>query len=328
MPAAPPVPQAPAGASVHDAAVPGPNVVNYIDVSDVLDVLAGIVFDPPAGERAGIAPITAHSVYQKVYGCSTYLTQQHGGSSVVGQVVTWVKHAGTALAQGRAPGASREQFQPETWLATLDLAPEEAELWNRCVRQSDLREGFETRALRTCLDCKLQRMFNPDYERIVKQRAQVTNLFMPRNAVLAVYRMYRDPKFVCSRCQGLQYSERTIVLCPTCGEPSVESFFTACRKCGFDFRSRLPGPVLEGVAAASPIEQSPPLVDEGDPDAPEQPVEQEPVEPRRILTGKCVDCGNEFRVPVDKIPNAGLRAKCSQCGRPLTIRRPREDAQA
>ncbi len=313
--------------SVHDRAVAGANVANFVDVSDVLDVLSGIVYEPPLAERAGIPPVLAHALYTKVYQCSNTLTQQHGGSGMVGQVVSWVKQAGTALAQGRSPGASREAFQPETWLSTLEFAAEEADLWNRCVRQSDLREGYETRALRTCLDCRMQRMFNPDYERIVKQRAQMSSLFMPRNAILALYRMYRDPKFVCTRCQGLQYSERTIVLCSACGEPNAESFFTVCRKCGFNLQSRMPGPAPGGAIVETPVAQEPLPHDEGD--ATELPEAAEPVaapEPRRILTGKCVDCGNQFRVPVDRIPEGGLRAKCSQCGRPLTIRRPSGEA--
>ncbi len=316
LPTQPPAGSAPTPtpvATVHDQAQAGPNVVNYTELSAALDVLSGVLYDATHAPAARVDAAVAQSLYGKVYHCAEYLKGQHGVADYVGQAMNWMKQASQALAKGKIPGASPEQFRPETWLVTLELEAAEAALYNRCIAQSDLREDYETRALRTCMHCRAQRIVNPDYERIMRQRQQLSSLMMPRSALLALYRMRKDPKFVCGRCQGMEYMERTIVLCPRCGEPNLAIFLAACPKCGHDMAG--PPQPPSAPEQAAPAQPAAPVAS---PEPPAAPASGS----RRILSGKCVDCGNTFRLPLDRVPEGGLKANCKQCGRVLIIRRP------
>ncbi len=304
-------------ATAHDNAQAGPNVVSYTELSAALDVLSGVLYDAAHSPAAGVDAGVAQSLYSKVYHCAEHLKGQHGAADYVGQAMNWMKQAGQALAKGKMPGASPEQFRPETWLVTLELDAVEAALYNRCIAQADLREHYETRALRTCMHCRTQRIVNPDYERIMRQRQQISTLMMPRAALLALYRMKKDPKFVCGRCQGMDYMERTIVLCPRCGEPNPAIFLGACPKCGLDM-SRPESASAQPASPAPAATPAPPVPEPAPPASAAAPTGS-----RKMLTGKCVDCGNTFRVPLDMVPEGGVKANCKQCGRVLIIRRPK-----
>jgi hypothetical protein len=53
-----------------------------------------------------------------------------------------------------------------------------------------------------------------------------------------VFKLKRlDPKYVCSRCQGMEADERIVTFCPTCADLQRDVVLRLCGKCGFDFRT-------------------------------------------------------------------------------------------
>ena len=82
-----------------------------------------------------------------------------------------------------------------------------------------------------------------------------------------------DPKYVCSRCQGMEDDERIVTFCPSCAELQKDVVLRLCPKCGFDFRTKagaepLWSAVSEEVAAseaatdaATPVADAAPAAD-------------------------------------------------------------------
>ena len=310
--AATPVPAAPLAptptyVAVTDNAVAGTNVVSFAGVADVLPVAEGLSQAPEQAQRAGIDATVAYGVYSKTWSALTYLTQQYVGEKWYDQAMNWMKRAGESIGKGAVPSLNAAQGDPTQWVCTVDLTPDEAAIYNLCARQAELRRHLQTRVLRTCLSCRQQRLINPDYERMVQRKQLVSRVsaFLSTNVLLALSRLSRDPKFVCGRCQGLEYSERIIVLCPTCGTPNMGVLVSRCERCEHDFGGSAP--------TAAP---QPPTLAPADP-APAPP----PPGSGKVLSGRCAGCGNPFRIPVDKIPPQGLKGKCSKCGRELRVRR-------
>jgi len=203
-----------------------------------------------------------------------------------------------------------------------------------------MRQGLETRVLRTCLSCKHQKIINPAFEKMQKEQKNLNNWMMwQRSALVAMAKSKNDADYVCTRCQGLQASERTIVLCPQCGTPFRGVLLGGCSKCKHDLGGRVsqpdgapaappsppPAPPSQPLPPASPSQPPPPQPPESVPDeGTEAPVAK--VEPVKVLSGSCSACGNTIRVPLSKIPPRGaLRGKCSKCGGDIVVRRPKAD---
>ncbi|MCD6361653.1 MAG: hypothetical protein J7M38_12425 [Armatimonadetes bacterium] len=299
-PAQQPAPE-PAYQPVTTDAVEGDNVMSFVTISNALNVVEGLARDPEQAKAANVDPEIAEALRAKLQTAFDFLADLHKVNDKMEQAMSLMKRASQVLTSGGSGGGLRED--PNSWLCTQNLTAAEAELYNLAGRQAELREGLETRVLRVCESCRYQRIYNPEYEKMVAQQNQLDSLLMlPRNALMALSRLRRaQPKFVCPRCQGMKASERTIVLCPNCGTPNMDLLLTTCGKCGYDFVHRSGG------------REQPPQA------------EAEQTEPQakpsgKVLTGRCADCGNPFRVPVELIPPEGLKGKCSRCGRPLRIR--------
>ncbi len=299
---------------------PGPNVVNFTGLSGVLEVAEGLVAEPEQAERASVDYTLAQALLDKVQGQVALLAAQHGGIGKAGQTWDRLHKTGAALFRRQSIADAWAQARPDTWIATLELTPDEAALYNLCAKHEELREGLERRLLRTCRSCRFQRMYNPEYERLQARNKMIDGLlYLPSNVLFALRRFQRDPKFICSRCQGLDSLDREVVLCPQCGATVMDVLLSQCSQCGYDFitKQRGPGkPAAAGPASAVRRESG-----RRAPAAEARPTSS-PKEGGQVLRGKCASCGNEIRVPLDRIPAQGLKGKCSKCGKPLTVRRP------
>lgn len=333
--AQPPVAPEPTYQAVTTNAVAGDNVMSFVTISNALAVVEPLATDPNRARALKVDPEVAESLRVKLQNAFEFLADLHKVNDKMGQAMGVMKRVGRALTSGEV-SAGQLREDPNSWLCTQDLTAPEAELYNLAGRQSELREGLETRVLRLCESCKYQRINNPDYEHMVATQNRLDSLLMlPGNTLMALARFRRAaPKFVCPRCQGLKATERTIVLCPSCGTPNLDLLLSKCGKCGYDFVTRSGGkpqpptetaeeatreaPQPEPARAAKPTKS-------GKSAKPGKKAAPQPGPSGKILVGKCADCGNEFRVPVEKIPAEGLKAKCAKCGRPLRIRVPKSE---
>lgn len=325
---APPAAPDPAWQVVTTNAVAGDNVVSFVTISNALTVVEGLAEDPERARALKVDPEVAESLRAKLQNAFDFLADLHKVNDKVSQAMDVMKRAGQALtSKGINTGQLRED--PNSWLCTQDLTGPEAELYNLAGRQAELREGLETRVLRLCQSCRYQRIYNPDYEKMVANQNRLDSLLLlPRNALMAFARLRRAaPRFVCPRCQGMKAAERTIVLCPNCGTPDLDLLLGKCGKCGYDFVTRSGGTKQAQAPVTPEPDEAPQPAPQPQPAAKAEPGDKAAPKPKpkpsaKMLAGRCADCGNEFRVPVEKIPPDGLKAKCAQCGRPLRIRLP------
>jgi len=263
---------------------------------------------------------TASSLSAKLEAAVERVEPHYASDSAVAQTFDKLRRASEALVKGRQVQAAISATNPDTVLTEVELTEPEAALYDRCAEQVTFRNGLQMRLLRTCTSCRMQRIVNPEYEKMQRMDTTVGSLLsLPSNALMALYRWRRGmPKFVCPRCQGMNSVDRTVVLCPRCGTMLAEPVLSVCCKCGYDFAHPDAPPA---VPPAAPEKQPVPA-----PPAPPPPpsASAPPPAPRKVLAGKCAQCGNEFSVPLDRIPAGGLKAKCKGCGAALTIRRPAE----
>jgi hypothetical protein len=137
-------------------------------------------------------------------------------------------------------------------------------------QQATLRAKLPVRTLRICTTCRLEKVTNPELERIQERTQRSRDLATGLSAMVSPYvaagRLVqlnaKGPKFTCPRCQGLDADETVITYCPQCGERQTESALRACVKCRFDFRSLIdPTPLWHPKAdepAEPPVPQPPP----------------------------------------------------------------------
>lgn len=281
--------------------VEGPNIIAFPTLTQVLEVTTGLAADPSTAQKLKVNPYVATSLDSKLSKSLEALVAQNGLPGLQGQASHFVKSSATNLFKGITP--PRSSAPPEQWVVTIQLTGEEVELYNLCLDDAQRREGLEDRILRTCGSCKFQRIINPDYESMMARRRMADMLINWKRSVLrAVGRSNADPTFVCMRCQGLTYTDRTIVLCPGCGTPNMSLLLGRCGQCGWDFVSRAPGPPKGAPKKAAP--------------KPEE----------KMLVGTCSKCSNKIKVPLSRVPAEGLKGKCGKCGQPVTFRRPKAES--
>jgi hypothetical protein len=116
--------------------------------------------------------------------------------------------------------------------------------------QAAIRESLPLRTLHVCTTCKLERVTNPDYERMKERHRKLVALttglgttigrrgITPFVLVGQLVRVKKlDPDFVCTRCQGTTADEWVVTYCPQCGDRRQEAVLRLCPKCKYDFRS-------------------------------------------------------------------------------------------
>ena len=316
-PAAPPQvappPMVGAAGSVAKAAFvrahQGINQVPFETLTEAMELTSALALDPGATARSKIDPEVAQNLNMKLKVQFDSLVDKYGMPGVTGQAVHFVKSSGLSFLKGAKPMTKFDQ-NPELWIANVNLFPKEAALFNQCLDEADKKQGLEERVLRTCSSCRFQRIINPDYESLL-QRKRFADMAInwKRSILRVVSRANADPSFVCMRCQGLEYNDRTIVLCPQCGTPQNQLLLVHCTQCGWDFVQRKPGkrPAPPGKSGPTP--------------APGANVQT--AKPQKMVQGTCSNCGTKIRVPLDKIPEEGLKGKCGKCSQPITFRRPK-----
>lgn len=282
---------------INTRGVEGPNMINFPTLTQVIDVTAGLSADLQTTRKLGLDPHVVTSLDAKLQKNLEHVVATNGLPGIGGQAMHFMKSSSTNLLKGLTP--PKNTAPPEQWIVTIHLTDEEVKIYNRCLDDAMLRDGLEERVLRTCGSCKFQRIINPDYEKMM-QRRRIADMMInwQRSVLRAVGRSNADPNFVCVRCQGLTYTDRTIALCPNCGTPNMSLLLSRCGQCGWDFTTRGPGQAPTKGPAPKPEADS------------------------KLLVGTCSKCGNKIKVPLDKVPPEGLKGKCSQCGQGVTFRRP------
>jgi hypothetical protein len=134
-------------------------------------------------------------------------------------------------------------------------------------QQARLRERLPVRTLHACRTCRLEKVTNPDLERL-KQRNQRLRAIggsfggtFSRSGIspfVLVGTLFRftslDPDYVCPRCQGTGAEAFVVTYCPRCGDLRSEAALRACAKCKLDLRSTLTPEAALWTAYPTPLE--------------------------------------------------------------------------
>ena len=135
-------------------------------------------------------------------------------------------------------------------------------------QQARIRSELPMRELHICATCRLEKITNPEYERIAARNEKIGDIMAGVGATITkggisptfvlgqVFKLKKlDPKYVCSRCQGMQADERVVTFCPSCAELQRDVVLRLCPKCAFDFRTK----AGKGLSWAVPVEEPAPV---------------------------------------------------------------------
>ena len=129
-----------------------------------------------------------------------------------------------------------------------DVSDEEIPVAEFLATQASIRERLPLRTLHVCTTCKLEKVVNPDYEKLREKnrRKQVitgaigatvsTSGISPFLLVGSLMKFKNfDIPYVCPRCQGLEADSSIVTYCPNCGERRDEAVLRTCRRCKHNF---------------------------------------------------------------------------------------------
>jgi hypothetical protein len=118
-------------------------------------------------------------------------------------------------------------------------------------QQAEIRSSLPMRELHICRSCRLEKITNPEYERIVARNEKIGDIVAGVGATIGkggisptfvlgqLFKLKRlDPNYVCSRCQGMEADERVVTYCPNCADLARDVVLKACPKCKFDYRTK------------------------------------------------------------------------------------------
>jgi hypothetical protein len=117
-------------------------------------------------------------------------------------------------------------------------------------QQALIRAELPLRELHICRSCRLEKITNPEYQRIAARNEKIGDIVAGVGATISkggisptfvlgqVFKLKRlEPEFVCSHCQGMEADELIVTFCPSCAELQRDVVLGLCPKCGFDFQS-------------------------------------------------------------------------------------------
>jgi len=129
-----------------------------------------------------------------------------------------------------------------------EVTDEEIPVAEFLATQAAIRERLPLRTLHVCTTCKLEKVVNPDYEKLREKnrRKQVltgaigatvsTSGISPFLLVGSLMKFKNfDIPYVCPRCQGLEADSSIVTYCPNCGERRDEAVLRSCRRCKHNF---------------------------------------------------------------------------------------------
>ena len=133
--------------------------------------------------------------------------------------------------------------------------------------QRQIRAKLPMRTLHVCLDCRYEKVTNPDYERMAERARRLRvvgggggmslggiNPFATVGTLLAFKKL--EPEYVCPQCQGLRSESFLVTFCPHCAQRHQEAVLATCSGCGFDFRSVVPAtPLWQDLPEPEPVQQ-------------------------------------------------------------------------
>lgn len=201
---------------------------------------------------------------------------------------------GIALRPGALPAAMARQVgeltaRLDTALAAappgagsvrVEVTPTDVPVVEFLHLQARLRAALPLRTLQVCTTCRLEKVVNPDHQRLQARTRRKNLLSGSLGAVVSTHGVSpfvlvgrvmqlkdagADP-FVCPRCQGLDADECVITFCPGCGDRRTESALRTCPRCGHDFRRDVTEGVVwreVGATDAAPAVDHPPVVSDG-----------------------------------------------------------------
>ncbi|MCL2781886.1 MAG: hypothetical protein FWD74_10470, partial [Actinomycetia bacterium] len=166
-------------------------------------------------------------------------------ASLVAQVHALLVSLEARLAEAGRAGVSRG--------ARIMLADVDRPVVVFLCQQATLREKLPIRVLKTCTTCHLDKVVNPDFERLRERNRKLKVLSGSVGVVFGVQHISAftlvgrlaqvhktDPDFVCPRCQGTDADERPITFCPRCGDRRDESVLRTCPRCDLELRDTMP----------------------------------------------------------------------------------------
>lgn len=171
----------------------------------------------------------------------TLITSRPGQmpANLVTQIQGLVYRVEEYIAAAAAPAGASTPFR-----FTVD--PADVPVVTFLHQQAQLREMLPVRTLLICTTCKLEKIVNPELERLQERNRRTRDLATTVSAVISPFVLAgrlaqtKGPAFACPRCQGLSADESVVTFCRQCGDRCTESALRSCNKCSFDFRSLLP----------------------------------------------------------------------------------------
>ncbi|SCL32284.1 hypothetical protein GA0070616_4426 [Micromonospora nigra] len=128
-------------------------------------------------------------------------------------------------------------------------------------QQARLRGVLPVRTLRTCTTCRLEKVTNPEMERLQERTRRTRDLATSISGLITPYVLAgrlvqlnsKGPDFACPRCQGMDADETVVTYCQRCGDRRAETALRTCSKCQFDFRTLVDGGQLWRPRAAASV---------------------------------------------------------------------------